>query len=439
MSAIRHTPNTHTRRIAIVGAGPAGLSAAHHLREFGYDDVRVFEAESRVGGKCLSSIHRGVQFDLGARYAHYGYVDVRQLAEYHGVEWSQAPSLVLASLDEGRIGKLGLPLRRDLATVEAAGRLARLLLEHRHLWHPGFLRFSPSLAVPATEWLSAQGLDALADTLLPAFTGYGYGYPDDLPAGYLLKMIFHIVARSPLDNARWAAQILQLADPGALSRLFDPLVPKDGFEGLFAAVAARLDVQTGTPVVAVVPEEDAVIVSTPAGEESFDAVILAVAPSVIQRVVAHEGVRSVFGLAMENSLHSLLVECDGFRPHEAWFVSDNARYVARRGRPVQVADPHPGSGLVTVLAHGGEGINEAMVERHVREDLGRWGLAVGRVVEHHRLPGAAYAPPAHFVEFHDRLESLQGLSGLYFTGEVMNAGSVEGAVAYSRSLVTRFF
>jgi hypothetical protein len=61
------------------------------------------------------------------------------------------------------------------------------------------------------------------------------------------------------------------------------------------------------------------------------------------------------------------------------------------------------------------------------------------MVEHHRLPGAAYAPPAHFVEFHDRLESLQGLSGLYFTGEVMNAGSVEGAVAYSRSLVTRFF
>lgn len=439
MSTERHTPNSHTRRIAIVGAGPAGLSAAHHLREFGYDEVKVFEAGPTPGGKCLSSIQRGVRFDLGARFAHYGYVEVRHLAEYYGIPWAQAPSLALASLEAGRIGKLGWPTRRDLAVLDAAGRLARLLLEHRHLWHPGFLRFSPELAMPITEWLGHHRLEALSETLLPAFTGYGYGYADDLPAGYLLKMIFHVVARSPADNIRWAAQILQLADPGALSRLFDPLVPVNGFDGLFAAIAARLDVRTSVPVSSVVPGGDKVVIISPEGEESFDAVIMAVSPPVIAQLVEHEAVRSVFGLAVDNPLHSLLVECDGFSSHEAWFVAENACDGRRRGRPVQVADPHPGSGLLTVLAQGGEGIDAASVERHVREDLGRWGLVVGQVLEHHRLPGAAFAPPACFVEFHDRLECLQGLSGLYFTGEVMNAGSVEGAVAYSRSLVTRFF
>jgi hypothetical protein len=41
---------SHTS-IAIVGAGPSGLSAATRLLELGYDDVTIFEASQRVGGR----------------------------------------------------------------------------------------------------------------------------------------------------------------------------------------------------------------------------------------------------------------------------------------------------------------------------------------------------------------------------------------------------
>ena len=37
--------------IAIVGAGPSGLSAATRLLELGYHDVTIFEASQRVGGR----------------------------------------------------------------------------------------------------------------------------------------------------------------------------------------------------------------------------------------------------------------------------------------------------------------------------------------------------------------------------------------------------
>ncbi|MEB3907179.1 FAD-dependent oxidoreductase [Mycobacterium ulcerans] len=40
------------KRIAIVGGGTAGLSAALRLRERGYDDVTVFEGSAQVGGKA---------------------------------------------------------------------------------------------------------------------------------------------------------------------------------------------------------------------------------------------------------------------------------------------------------------------------------------------------------------------------------------------------
>ena len=44
-----------TIKIAIIGAGPAGLSAAYYLRMHGYP-VTVFEKESRAGGMLLNGI-----------------------------------------------------------------------------------------------------------------------------------------------------------------------------------------------------------------------------------------------------------------------------------------------------------------------------------------------------------------------------------------------
>jgi len=46
---------SHDERIAVVGAGPAGLSAAYHLRRRGYA-VTVFDREARPGGLLRSAI-----------------------------------------------------------------------------------------------------------------------------------------------------------------------------------------------------------------------------------------------------------------------------------------------------------------------------------------------------------------------------------------------
>ncbi len=48
-------PNTHEEKIAVIGAGPAGLSCAYFLKQAGYP-VTVFEASDEAGGMLLSSI-----------------------------------------------------------------------------------------------------------------------------------------------------------------------------------------------------------------------------------------------------------------------------------------------------------------------------------------------------------------------------------------------
>jgi len=49
--------------IAILGAGLAGLSAAFHLEQMGFDSYQIFEKNTRVGGLCRSETINGFTFD----------------------------------------------------------------------------------------------------------------------------------------------------------------------------------------------------------------------------------------------------------------------------------------------------------------------------------------------------------------------------------------
>ena len=58
------------RRVAVLGAGLSGLSAAYELRHRGAGrqpspEVVVFEAAARVGGKIRTETHDGVLYEAG--------------------------------------------------------------------------------------------------------------------------------------------------------------------------------------------------------------------------------------------------------------------------------------------------------------------------------------------------------------------------------------
>jgi protoporphyrinogen oxidase len=71
-----HSP--HQKRIVIIGAGLAGLSAAYHLRGHG---SQVFEKEASVGGLCRSVHQDGFTFDFAGHLLHLRNKDARHLVE----------------------------------------------------------------------------------------------------------------------------------------------------------------------------------------------------------------------------------------------------------------------------------------------------------------------------------------------------------------------
>jgi len=64
--------------ILIIGAGPTGLGAAHHLHKLGYADWQLFERNSHVGGLSASfRDEKGFTWDIGGHvlFSHYDYFD----------------------------------------------------------------------------------------------------------------------------------------------------------------------------------------------------------------------------------------------------------------------------------------------------------------------------------------------------------------------------
>ena len=57
-------------KVAIIGAGLTGLSAAYHLEQQGFFDFEIFEKESTVGGLCRSIKQDGFTFDYTGHLLH---------------------------------------------------------------------------------------------------------------------------------------------------------------------------------------------------------------------------------------------------------------------------------------------------------------------------------------------------------------------------------
>jgi protoporphyrinogen oxidase len=65
-----------SERVVVIGAGPAGLTAAHELTDLGHQSI-VFEKDDQVGGIARTVSYRGYRFDIGG-HRFFTKVDIIQ-------------------------------------------------------------------------------------------------------------------------------------------------------------------------------------------------------------------------------------------------------------------------------------------------------------------------------------------------------------------------
>ena len=411
------TPDPETTRVCVVGAGAAGLAAAHALVRHGYRSVNVLERGSRVGGKCWTIFHDGHTYEVGAGALTTAYLNVHDLMREHGVRARPKVSGWFAD-QGGERGGFFPPLLRgwgSLSVMPEMARLRRALKRHKRLLEPGIDGIAAELHQPFAEWARRERLERVAELLQPWTTGFGYGFFDEVPAVYVLKYV--TVARAPF---------YELLDTG--------------YGGLWQRVASGLDVRTGADVRKVTRTGDRVMVETDAGTREYDALIVA--------CPLDDALAFLEASAEERELVERIQYCPYYSVGAIVKNFPRARYMFWEehlgrdavGEPMFAYRRWQDGDLVFFYAFGTGADDGERIEAGVRRVVQRHGGTVERI-ELSRV--WRYFPHVGSADlragFQDRLEALQGHQRTFYTGEIFSFSIVEAVVAHARSIVDRHF
>lgn len=435
-------------RIAIVGAGPAGLSAAWYLRKNGYRDVEVFEKLDRVGGKCLTFEYEGKKYDLAAHEMLAGYTDVMSIADELGVKWDGHQNVLVYDSQYREYLDILQASRAGGHTMLQIGWASirytfKLLTRYRKISQPGsgLANCPPELMQPIDSWLKEMRLQALRETFLYVMKVQGYGRLDEIPAAYLVKF-------QGLRN--WVSNVLHV-----LSLIQSwPRVFRDGFQSLWKAVYENLgNVKLEAEIQAIrrVAKQDTNVIGieiqfSDGSTREFDELIIT-CPMDIPTL---EGLGLDLG-EQERSLFSKVIYDE--------FVTTAC---LAKGLPTGVTATIPVPAMMSYSGYikmyddtdmsiffslaPAEDYDKKEIYQRIQAQVAEapeYNGVKPEVLSEYRQKGWQYFPHVSLTDFtagfYDGVESLQGFRHTYYAGCLLAFETVGNTVAYTRRLVQSYF
>lgn len=206
-------------RIAIIGGGPAGLSAGMYLERAGFDNYTIFERNGWVGGKCHSPNYKGRRYEMGAIMGVPSYYAIHDVEQFSGATHEGGPKLnrnykdlqgnVIDPFnpDDPKMAPMVTEMRnqvkrfgellatkykgydvnghRGVAQGRYDGDAVTPEREHIEGDNPNL----KDLALPFKDFCEKNGVPLVQNIWIGPFTSFGYGYFDEIPAAYVLKYL----------------------------------------------------------------------------------------------------------------------------------------------------------------------------------------------------------------------------------------------------------
>jgi len=192
-------------RIAIIGAGPAGLAAGMYLEQAGFHDYTILERTDHVGGKCHSPNYHGRRYEMGAIMGVPSYDTIQEIMDRTG-DKVDGPKLRREFLHED--GEIYVPEKdpvRGPQVMAAVQKLGQLLATKYQGYDANghYNKVHEDLMLPFDEFLALNGCEAARDLWINPFTAFGYGHFDNVPAAYVLKYLDFVTMMSFAKGDLW--------------------------------------------------------------------------------------------------------------------------------------------------------------------------------------------------------------------------------------------
>lgn len=423
----RRPPLGTERSVAIIGAGAAGISAAHYLRQKGYRQITLIDRRARVGGKCLTQTIDGRNYELGALVVGNTYDCVRGLIDDAG--------LTTAPFDPFRILDTQQPqyyIRADQHYARSKAAMVRVLatyLKHcRQLSRPGYVGLEKAALSGCTmdQWLHKHRLAHLKSLLAPYYVNWGYGYLEQVSAVYVFKVLDFYT--------RTLARIYLMPHKNHPASYL-----MEGYQTLFEIIAEPFELISSVDIKRI-ERRGGVTIEFDGQKRSFDALILACPfQNTLGFLDADTREKRLFTKIKILHFYTVTASVKGVPPDHLIFVL-NHLVSHQSGRVVSWYRRWPDRDIVVfyLLSHHTQSMDQMVAG--LRHDLAKIGATIQKIYDSDHWCYFPHVAPTEIANgYYREFEKMQGQRHTWYTGELLAFSTVEHVVAYSRHLVERNF
>ena len=447
-------------RIAIIGGGPAGLSAGMYLEQAGYENYTIYERNGWVGGKCHSPEYKGRRYELGAIMGVPSYYAIKDVEDFCGIthdgprlnrNYKDLKGNVIDPFDPKKHPLSAPRLLRMKSQIKKFGELLQTKYKgydingHRGVAQgrydgyavtPGRERVEgenpnlKDLALPFKDFCELNGVELVQDVWIGPFTSFGYGYFDEIPAAYVLKYLDFQTTMNFVKVNLWTW--------------------KDGTQSIWEHLNDKIKhpALLNSDITKVERKDGKVFITVNGKVEEFDKLIVT-APLQFFGEYAdiREDEKKYFDkIDYERyDVQGFLTDEDK-APEISYYIMENM-VPERLGHLMVYYHRWPDLGAdqmyVTYALRKHRDLKEIDYEvskKMVLDDLVAMGNPAKEVIEECDW----YYFPHVFTEdyaagWYDDVEAMQDKYDTFYAGEIMSFGDMDETVEYSRELVLRFF
>lgn len=409
--------------VGIVGAGPAGLSAARILEETGRARAVIFEKDERVGGKSFSTPRHHVVHDIGTCYSTMAHAVTNR--------WMKELGIPQRGIDRQMVD--GTPVIRYILGDKPITTAAETLRFFR-AWKTQMRAFNErpddpevreAAATPVGAWIDAHGFQSIRRYMQRGLTNMGYGYLDETPTVQAL---------------RWCGPALLIS--GALKRI---KAPEKGWQSFWERFSQTLDVRLGQPVEDVRRGNEGIDIVTPAGATRVDALVIAAPLDELKHALHLTAAEQrVIDAVKWDRLCASLAAIAGWRRNDDIVIYEEA---LKPGAPPgtllssRVAGPPPkkqdrhGTRYFMCFQYGGALTNAELAEKLRRDVEYRGGYLDHLSVQKVWKFAPRYDAEALRNGLISQMRAMQGDERTWYTGATFSFEAVSNIVEFNRTLV----
>jgi hypothetical protein len=425
-------------KIAVIGAGVSGLTAAHTLRKLGYGSITIYEEKDRIGGKIRTVQKDGTYYEMGGVFVQEEFETIRGLLSEYGLALTKKKVLQAAICTNGRQVSNFKYVRNKYGafrTLTAFLKFSRFLSRNKQLSDPAFAGTDPSLYKTFNRFADEHGMQPVAYASAPFLTGMGYGYVNRTPALYQLKLMSRTLG---------FAVSLELNSTLGLRLPVTYFIEK-GYQPFLERVSQGFDVRLDSKVRRIERQQagDAfrINISSRQGVDVFDRVVISSPPLRTREFLDMSDDESrVFSKAQNLFFHTTLFVGQGL-PRGSLLFFPECTDAASPGHPTCVINFHPRNSVYQAYHLHDGSLSVGDLEETLRREIHVLGGRMEEIVSRETFPYLTHFSEAdlNHLRPYEALERLQGRKGAYFIGGALNPESAEDTAKYAKRLMQKHF